>query len=497
MMNEPKKSDLVKVAWIPANKIARARAEPVERRTGTEGNAKQQSTDRTQCRARVSQALERVRQAAKTRKRERFTALLHHVSVDLLRMSFYALKRQAAPGADGVTWADYELRLDSNIQDLLARVQQGAYRALPSRRTYIPKPDGRRRPLGIASLEDKILQRAVVAVLSAIYEEDFLGFSYGFRPRRNQHDALDALMVGIQRRTVNWILDADYRSFFDSMSHEWLVRFLEHRIGDERVLRLIRKWLKAGVLEEGAITVSEAGTPQGASASPLLANVYLHYVFDLWVQWWRNRQARGTVIVVRFADDTVLGFEYEDDAKRFLADMQARSKAFGLSLHPDKTRLIRFGRYAALNRRERGLGKPETFTFLGFTLICGTKRTGGFQLLRKTRRDRLQATLQRVKEELLRRRHEPIADQGRWLAQVIRRFYAYHAVPTNHRALVLFRARLTRLWKGALMRRSQRATVTWERMLSLRDRYLPIPRILHPWPERRFDVKHPRWEPCA
>jgi len=445
----------------------------------------------------VSQALERVRQAAKTRKRERFTALLHHVSVDLLRMSFYALKRQAAPGADGVTWADYELRLDSNIQDLHARVQQGAYRALPSRRTYIPKPDGRRRPLGIASLEDKILQRAVVAVLSAIYEEDFLGFSYGFRPRRNQHDALDALMVGIQRRTVNWILDADYRSFFDSMSHEWLVRFLEHRIGDERVLRLIRKWLKAGVLEEGAITVSEAGTPQGASASPLLANVYLHYVFDLWVQWWRNCHARGTVIVVRFADDTVLGFEYEADAKRFLADMQARSEAFGLSLHPDKTRLIRFGRYAALNRRKRGLGRPETFTFLGFRLICGTKRTGGFQLLRKTRGDRMQATLRRVNEELLRRRHESVADQGQWLAQVIRGFYAYHAVPTNYRALVLFRTRLTRLWKGALMRRGQRSTVTWERMLSLRDRYLPIPRILHPWPERRFDVKHPRWEPCA
>jgi len=497
MMNEPKKSDLAEVASKPANKIARAIAESAERRVGTKGNANQQSTDRTQCRARVSQALERVRQVARTRKRERFTALLHHVSVDLLRMSFYALKRQAAPGVDGVTWEDYELRLESNLHDLHARVHRGAYRALPSRRKYIPKPDGRRRPLGIASLEDKLLQRAVVAVLNAIYEEDFLGFSYGFRPKRNQHDALDALMVGIQRRTVNWILDADYRSFFDSMSHEWLVRFLEHRIGDERVLRLIRKWLKAGVLEDGAITVSEAGTPQGASASPLLANVYLHYVFDLWIQQWRKRHARGAVIVVRFADDTALGFEYEADAKRFLADMQARSEAFGLTLHPDKTRLIRFGRYAALNRRERGLGKPETFNFLGFTLICGTKRTGGFQLLRKSRGDRMQATLQRVREELLRRRHEPVADQGRWLAQVIRGFYAYHAVPTNYRALVLFRVRVARLWKSALRRRSQRATVTWKRMTSLCDRFLPSPRILHPWPERRFDVRHPRWEPCA
>jgi RNA-directed DNA polymerase len=497
MMNEPKKSDLAEVASKPANKIARAIAESAERRVGTKGNANQQSTDRTQCRARVSQALERVRQVARTRKRERFTALLHHVSVDLLRMSFYALKRQAAPGVDGVTWEDYELRLESNLHDLHARVHRGAYRALPSRRKYIPKPDGRRRPLGIASLEDKLLQRAVVAVLNAIYEEDFLGFSYGFRPKRNQHDALDALMVGIQRRTVNWILDADYRSFFDSMSHEWLVRFLEHRIGDERVLRLIRKWPKAGVLEDGAITVSEAGTPQGASASPLLANVYLHYVFDLWIQQWRKRHARGAVIVVRFADDTALGFEYEADAKRFLADMQARSEAFGLTLHPDKTRLIRFGRYAALNRRERGLGKPETFNFLGFTLICGTKRTGGFQLLRKSRGDRMQATLQRVREELLRRRHEPVADQGRWLAQVIRGFYAYHAVPTNYRALVLFRVRVARLWKRALRRRSQRATVTWKRMTSLCDRFLPSPRILHPWPERRFDVRHPRWEPCA
>lgn len=492
MMNESKKSDPTIVAKKLANNAADAAAESVERRVGTEGNAHQQRTDRTQGRARVSQALARVRQAAKTRRKERFTALLHHVNLDLLRLSFYALARQAAPGVDGVTWQDYEADLESNLQDLHARVHRGAYRALPSRRTYIPKPDGRQRPLGIAALEDKILQRAVVAVLNAIYEEDFLGFSYGFRPQRSQHQALDALMVGIQRRKVNWILDADYRSFFDTMSHEWLVRFLEHRIGDERMLRLIRKWLKAGVLEDGTVTQSEEGTPQGATASPLLANVFLHYVFDLWAHQWRTRHACGDMIVVRYADDTVVGFEHQADATQFLADLRTRSEAFGLSLHPDKTRVIRFGRYAALNRRERGLGKPETFTFLGFTMICGTRRAGGFQLLRRTRRDRMQATLQRVKAELRRRRHEPVPAQGRWLAQVVRGFYAYHAVPTNYQALVLFRVRIAQLWKRALMRRGQRASVPWRRMMHLRDRYLPRPRILHPWPERRFDVMHPR-----
>jgi len=498
MTNGPKKSDLATVAMKPTNKTGhRTAAEPAEPRAGAEGNANQQSTRRTQCRTRVSQALERVRQAARARKKERFTALLHHISVDLLRLSFYALKRKAAPGVDGVTWQDYEAALESNLQELHKRVHRGAYRALPSRRKYIPKPDGRQRPLGIAALEDKILQRAVVAVLNAIYEEDFLGFSYGFRPKRSQHDALDALMVGIQRRKVNWILDADYRSFFDTVSHEWLLRFLEHRIGDERMLRLIRKWLKAGVLEEGIVTESEAGTPQGATASPLLANVYLHYVFDLWVQQWRKRHARGDMIVVRFADDSVLGFEYEADAKRFLTDMHKRSEAFSLSLHPDKTRLIRFGRYAALNRRERGLSKPETFHFLGFTLICGQKRMGGFQLQRRTRRDRMQATLQRVKEELQRRRHQPIPEQGKWLGQVVRGFYAYHAVPTNYRSLMVFRVRLTQLWKRALLRRSQRARRTWKQMLGLTDAWLPRPRILHPWPERRFDAMHPRWEPCA
>jgi RNA-directed DNA polymerase len=419
MMNEPRKSDPAIVAGKPTNEAAlRAAEESVEPRAGAKGNASQQSTDRTQCRIRVSQALERVRKAARARKKERFTALLHHVNIDLLRLSFYALKRTAAPGVDGVTWQDYEKDLECNLRDLHARVHRGAYRAMPSRRRYIPKADGRQRPLGIASLEDKLLQGAVVAVLNAIYEEDFLGFSYGFRPGRGQHDALDALMVGIERRKVNWILDADYRSFFDTVSHDWLVRFLEHRIGDERMIRLIRKWLKAGVLEDGITIESRVGTPQGATASPLLANIYLHYVFDLWAQQWRKRHARGDMIMVRYADDSVVGFEHEEDAKRFLTDMRARSEAFGLSLHPQKTRLIRFGRFAAINRKERCLSKPETFNFLGFTMICSTKRNGGFQIHRRSRCDRMQTTLQRVKEELQHRRHEPIPKQGQWLAQV-------------------------------------------------------------------------------
>ena len=327
-------------------------------------------------------------------------------------------------------------------------------------------------------MEDKILQRAVVAVLNSIYEEDFLGFSYGFRPKRSQHDALDALIVGIERKKVNWILDVDVRDFFGTVSHDWLIRFLEHRIGDERILRLIRKWLKAGVLEEGVVTESEQGTPQGATASPLMANVYLHYVLDLWAQQWRQRHATGDMIIVRYADDCVLGFEHEAEAKRFLEDMRLRLAEFSLSLHPDKTKLIEFGRHAAANRQQRGLKKPETFTFLGFTLICGTSRSGRFQLQRKTRRDRMRATLRRVRDELRQRMHQPIPDQGRWLRQVTTGFFAYHAVPTNRRALVAFRHHLSVLWKRSLSRRSQKARLTWERMLKLVNDWLPTARIL-------------------
>jgi len=497
-MNEPKKSDPAIVATKPTNKAgAITVAELVERRAGAEGNANQQSTHRTQCRQRVTQALGRVRQAAKARRKERFTALLHHVNIDLLRLSFYALKRNAAPGVDGVMWQDYESDLESNLQDLHSRVHRGAYRAKPSRRKYIPKPDGRQRPLGIAALEDKVLQRAVVAVLNAIYEEDFLGFSYGFRLKRSQHDALDALIVGIDRKKVNWILDLDVRDFFGTVSHAWLIRFMKHRIGDERILRLIRKWLKAGVLEEGVVTESEDGTPQGASVSPLLANIYLHYVFDLWAQQWRKRRATGDMTIVRFADDAVLGFEHEAEARSFLEELRARFAEFSLSLHPDKTRLIEFGRHAAANREKRGCGKPETYTFLGFTFICGKSRKGRFLIRRKTRADRMRATLKRIKEELRWRMHESIPEQGRWLGQVVRGYFAYHAVPTNRPALRSFLIGVTERWKHTLSRRSQRGKVTWERMTKIANDWLPQPRILHPWPSQRFNVNHPRWEPSA
>jgi group II intron reverse transcriptase/maturase len=423
--------------------------------------------------------------------------LFHHLTVDLLKEAYFWLKRSAAPGVDGLTWKEYEQGLEDNVVDLHARVHRGVYRALPSKRKYIAKADGRQRPLGIAALEDKIVQRALVEVLNAIYETDFLGFSYGFRPGRSQHDCLDALAAAICRMKVNWILDADIRSFFDSVSHEWLMRFLKHRIGDRRVIRLISKWLKAGVMEDGVVTPTEVGTPQGAVVSPLLANIYLHYVFDLWANRWRQHHAHGQVIIVRFADDIVVGFEYEAEAKRFLMDLQQRMEQFALSLHPDKTRLIEFGRFAAQDRARRGLGKPETFNFLGFTHISGRSRKGGFQLQRKTRRDRLRAKLQKIKEALTQRRHGSIPEQGTWLAQVVRGYFNYHAVPTNARSLTAFRHYVTHLWRRTLRRRSQKDRTTWERMARLADDYLPAVRILHPWPDDRFAVNYPRWEPSA
>jgi len=492
MMNGPEKSDSAVVAMKPANKARKPAAEWVEPRAGTKGNAGQPHTRRTQSRGSVSQGLDRVRHAAKLRKKEKFTALLHHVTIDLLRDAFLALKRRAAPGVDGVTWQDYEAGLEGNLQDLHARVHSGTYRALPVRRRFIPKPGGKQRPLGIAALEDKIVQRAVVTVLNAIYEEDFLGFSYGFRSGRSQHDALDALSVAISGTAVNWILDADIRGFFDSVSQAWLVRFLEHRIGDERVIRLVRKWLKAGVLEDGIWSVSEMGTPQGAVASPLLANVYLHYVFDLWAQQWRRREATGNVVVVRYADDIVVGFEHEADAKQFWDAMRTRFEQFALELHEEKTRLLEFGRLAAARRQRRGLGKPETFTFLGFTFICGKSRRGAFQLQRKTRRDRMRATLREIKAQLRSRMHHAIPEQGRWLKAVVTGFFAYHAVPTNARALDAFRHHVTDLWRRTLRRRSQKDHMTWPRMTRLAATWLPPPRVLHPWPDQRFAVKHPR-----
>jgi RNA-directed DNA polymerase len=491
-MHDPEKSDSGIVATKPTNKAGGPVAESVEPRPGTKGNADQQNTHRTQSRARVTQALDRVRKAARQKKKEQFTSLLHHITVDTLRTAFYALKRKAAAGADGVTWQDYEADLEPRLKDLHGRVHRGAYRPQPSRRTYIPKSDGKRRPLAISALEDKILQGATVMVLNTIYDGDFVGFSYGFRPGRGPHDALDALSTAIKIRKVSWILDADIQNFFGSVSQDWLVRFLEHRIGDKRIIRLIQKWLKAGILEDGVVTVDDRGTGQGSVISPLLANIYLHYCFDLWAERWRRQEAHGDMIIVRYADDLVVGFQQEGDARRFLDAMRGRLGEFQLSLHPDKTRLIEFGRFAATDRRLRGLGKPETFAFLGFTFICGLSRDGKFQLQRKTRRDRVRAKLRDIKEELRRRMHHPIPEQGKWLRQVVTGHFNYYAVPTNSRALSAFRHCVADHWRRTLRRRSQKDGFTWERMEKLVNDWLPPPRILHPWPDVRFDVRHPR-----
>ena len=492
MMNDSEESDPAVVAMNLTNKAGSPAAEQGEPRAGTKGKADQHSTCRAQDRESVSHALDRIRQAARHRTKEKFTALFHHINPEALRMAFYALKREAAPGVDGMTWRTYEADLDRRIADLHDQVQRGAYRPLPSRRRYIPKPDGRQRPLAVAALEDKVVQRATAAVLNQIYEEDFLGFSYGFRPGRGQHDVLDALHVGIEQRKVSFILDADIAGFFDTVDQTWLLRFVEHRIGDPRIIRLIRKWLTAGVLEDGIVQVSDRGTGQGSVISPLLANIYLHYVFDLWAERWRRREATGDMIIVRYADDIVVGFQHEADGQRFLSMMRDRLQEFALQLHPDKTRLIEFGRYAAQTRQRKGLGKPETFNFLGFTHICGKTRQGRFQILRKSRRDRRMAKLKEIKNELRRRMHRPIPEQGRWLKQVLTGYYAYHAVPTNYRSLGAFRDHIIRLWAQTLRRRSQRHRLVWERMIRLANDWLPRPRILHPRPRIRFAVKHSR-----
>jgi group II intron reverse transcriptase/maturase len=439
----------------------------------------------------VSSGLDRVREVARRDKDARFTALLHHVTVHRLMLAFGALKKDAAPGIDGMTWREYEQGLQENLRDLHGRVQSGRYRARPSRRVFIPKADGGQRPLAVASLEDKIVQRAVAEVLNAVYEADFLGFSYGFREGRGPHDAEDALITGIYRKRVNWVLDADIRDFFGSLDRSWLERFLRHRIADERVLRLIGKWLAAGVIEDGKLLNPEKGTPQGSPVSVLLANVYLHYALDLWAQWWRRHHARGNVIIVRFADDFTAGFEYRDDAERFLEGLRERFAKFALELHPGKTRLIEFGPRAARNRAARGEPKPETFQFLGFTHICATTRSGRFWIRRQTDAKRLRAKLKQAKAEIMRRRHLPVPEQGRWLASVIRGHQGYYGVPGNYRAVHAFRTQVTRHWHHALKRRGQKTRLTWARMNRLVTRWLPRTRITHPFPEQRFSASHP------
>ena len=491
MMHGSGKSDRPVVPAKPSNNAEPSAAERVEGRGLAKGNMVEQNAPRTQRRALgAPSALDRVRQKAKQDRAVKFTALFHHVTVDRLRGAFSQLRKKAAPGVDGVTWEQYDADLEGNLERLHARLHGGAYRAKPSRRVYIPKADGRQRPLGIASLEDKLVQRAVVQVMNAIYEEDFIGFSYGFRPGRGQHQALDALAVGILRKKVNWVLDADIRDFFNTINHDWLMTFVEHRIADKRVLRLLRKWLAAGVLEEGTWTESTQGTPQGATVSPLLANIYLHYALDLWVQQWRKRHARGDMVIVRWADDFVVGFQDHADAERFLEELRERLRRFSLELHPDKTRLIAFGLFAAKRRKEMGLkGAPETFNFLGFTHISGKTRAGTFLLARHTMKSRMRTTLQALKAALLKRRHRPLPEQGRWLGAVTRGYFAYHAVPTNMPSLDGFRTQVVRHWLHALRRRSQRDRTNWARMNEIAQRWLPRPRVIHPWPNKRFDVR--------
>ena len=438
----------------------------------------------------LQSAMERIRQAACRDKQLRFTTLWHHVyDIEHLRGAYFSLKRNAAPGVDGETWRHYGEQLEDNLKALSDRLKRGAYRAKPVKRAYIPKPDGRQRPLGVTTLEDKIVQRATVEVLNAIYETDFLGFSYGFRPGRSPHDALNALSAGIMTRKVSWVLDADIRGYFDVISHEWLVKFIEHRIADRRVIRHIKKWLNAGVLEDGSRTYSEEGVPQGGSVSPMLANVYLHYVFDLWVKRWRNRQAAGDVIVVRFCDDVVVGFQYQQDAEGFLEALRKRFRKFNLELHEDKTRLIEFGRFAVQNRKRQGKGKPETFDFLGFTHICGKTRKGKFVVLRYTIAKRMRAKLLELKGELRRRLHWPVPVVGKWLRVVLLGHYRYFGVPGNIRKIGAFKYHISLLWFRTLRRRSQRYRLIWERMSRLINRWLPRPRICHTYPDLSLYVK--------
>ncbi len=427
-----------------------------------------------------------------------FTALMHHIyKTDTLRGAYFSLKRTAAPGVDGETWSAYGEELEENPQSLSVRLKHGAYRAKPVRRVYIPKTDGRRRPLGVPVLEDKLVQRAAVEVLNTIYETDFLGFSYGFRPGRSQHNALDALYTGLMTRKVNWVLDADIRGFFDAINHECLTKFIEHRVADRRVMRLIQKWLNAGVLEDGTQTQSEEGTPQGGSVSPLLANIYLHYVFDLWVQWWRRTRARGDIIVVRYADDFIVGFQHKSEAEQFLMDLRERFHKFHLELHPDKTRLLEFGALAAENRKRHGRGKPETFNFLGFTHICGKTRRGRYTVVRQTMRSRLQAKLNEIRIELRRRWHLPIPEVGQWLRSVVGGHIRYYGVPMNGRAISMFRFRIGWIWQRALARRSQRSRMSWERTRRLIDKWLPPARICHPYPLRRLALSPKAGAQCG
>jgi len=489
MMNSCRESDRLIVPKKSSNKPDKVGAERMEGRSLPEENKKQQNIRRTQGRESMLSKLQLIHQKAKADKTIKFTALMHHIyNIDMLRWSYLEIKRKAAPGVDNETWSSYGKDLETKLQDLSDRLKRGAYRAKPVRRVYIPKTDGKLRPLGVTALEDKIVQRATVAVLNTIYEVDFKEFSYGFRPKHSQHQALDSLYIGLTTKKVNYVFDADIRDFFNKINREWLVKMIEHRIADKRVVHLIQKWLNAGILEEGKIIYNEQGTPQGGSGSPLFANVFLHYVYDLWIQQWGKLKARGEMIVVRFADDTVVGFQYESDAKQFQKELKDRLLKFGLELHPDKTRLIEFGRFAEENRNKRGEGKPETFTFLGFTHICGKTKKGRFAIFRRTIKKRMHAKVKEIKDELKRRMHDSIRDVGLWLKAVVTGHYRYYGVPGNKQALDDFRYLISQRWMQSLKRRGQKGRIKWDKMTKLIDRWLPLPQICHKYPNERIGV---------
>jgi group II intron reverse transcriptase/maturase len=490
MMNEYRESDSLILSEKPANNICdnKHMAEQVEKRRLAKGNLMKQNKSRTQSRVILQSELYRIRQVACKNKSEQFTTIWHHVcDRSRLRKAYFGLKRKGAPGIDGETWYNYGINLENNLVELSDRLKRGAYRAIPVKRVFIPKADGRQRPIGVPALEDKIVQRSTVEVLNAIYETDFLGFSYGFRPNRNQHNALDAVSVAIGKRKVNWVLDMDISGFFDAIDHDWMIKFVEHRIKDKQLIRHIHKWLKAGVMENGHLLKSKTGTPQGGSISPLLSNIYLHYVFDLWANKWR-KTVFGDVVMVRFADDVVLGFQHEYEARKFLKEVKERFQKFSLELHPKKTRLIEFGRFAAERRRKRGKGKPEVFTFLGFTHICFTTRRGKFIVKRQTISDKIRSKLKEVKQMLRERMHLPIPEVGTWLKTVLIGHYRYYGVPGNFDSLTKFKYYIVRLWYKTLRRRSQKSRITWNRMYSISDKWLPKPKIYHGYPSDRLCV---------
>lgn len=485
MKNNCRKSDSFVVPEKFSNNASKKVAEEMEGRDEPKENRKQQNILRTQCRESVQSKLYLIHQKAKEDKETKFTSLMHHIyNIDMLRMSYLELKRNAAPGVDRETWESYGKNLEDNLKDLSLRLRKGAYRAKPVKRAYISKADGKLRPLGVTVLEDKVVQRAAVAVMNAIYETDFVDFSFGFRPKRSQHQALDALYIGLSKKKVNYVFDADIRDFFNKIDRKWLIQFIEHRIADKRVVRLILKWLSAGILEEGKLIYNEQGTIQGSSVSPLLANIFLHYVYDLWVQQWMKKQAKGELIVVRFADDTVVGFQYESDAMRFQNELKERIQRFGLEVHPEKTRLIEFGRFAAERREKRKEGKPETFTFLGFTHICGkTRKNGKFAILRHTIKKRMRAKVEEIKAELKARMHDPIQSIGQWLKSVVTGHYRYFGLPGNYDAMSIFRFQIGRRWYHILRRKGQKGLISWKEMGKLMDTWLPRPRICHPYPK--------------